>query len=163
MLMYAAISSTISPSTSTWKYDTHVVWHQKHPSSHVSISHVPTRAADFVAQDLLHIFHPCVDLVDLVAPLEQRSLAWDPRPASFRAPAAAAREASSVDEKGSDSTILIENILKHAARLGGSGKLNCVQYADGVTVPKRSRQFVWRAGVEMCKSASQLALYVATI
>lgn len=39
------------------------------------------------------------------------------------------------------------------------GKTN-VQYADGVTVPKRSRQFVWRAGVEMCKTASQLALQV---
>ncbi|XP_023738116.1 DDT domain-containing protein PTM [Lactuca sativa] len=56
--------------------------------------------------------------------------------------------------------ILPQMMLKHAARLGGSGKLNGVQYADGVTVPKRSRQFVWRAGVEMCKTASQLALQV---
>ncbi|KAI3511874.1 hypothetical protein L1887_19034 [Cichorium endivia] len=51
-------------------------------------------------------------------------------------------------------------LIKHAARLGGSGKINGVQYADGLVVPKRSRQFVWRAGVEMCKTASQLALQV---
>ncbi|KAL4560815.1 hypothetical protein LXL04_032969 [Taraxacum kok-saghyz] len=56
--------------------------------------------------------------------------------------------------------VLPHMMIKNAARHGGSGKLNGVQYVEGITVPKRSRQFVWRAGVEMCKTPSQLALQV---
>ncbi|XP_024982713.1 DDT domain-containing protein PTM-like isoform X2 [Cynara cardunculus var. scolymus] len=56
--------------------------------------------------------------------------------------------------------ILPQRMIKNAARHGGCGKINGVQYVDGVEVPKRSRQFLWRAAVEMSKTASQLALQV---
>ncbi|XP_076930981.1 DDT domain-containing protein PTM-like isoform X2 [Bidens hawaiensis] len=56
--------------------------------------------------------------------------------------------------------ILPQMMIKHAARQGGCGKINGVQYVDGLEVPKRSRQFIWRAAVDMSKTASQLALQV---
>lgn len=56
--------------------------------------------------------------------------------------------------------ILPQRMIKNAARQGGCEKINGVQYVDGVEVPKRSRQFLWRAAVEMCKTASHLALQV---
>ncbi|KAI3676989.1 hypothetical protein L1987_86606 [Smallanthus sonchifolius] len=56
--------------------------------------------------------------------------------------------------------ILPQMMIKHAARQGGRGKINGVQYVDGLEVPKRSRQFVWRAAVDMSKTASQFALQV---
>nr|XP_043608955.1 DDT domain-containing protein PTM-like [Erigeron canadensis]XP_043608956.1 DDT domain-containing protein PTM-like [Erigeron canadensis] len=56
--------------------------------------------------------------------------------------------------------ILPQMLVKHAARKGGCGKISGVQYLDGLEVPKRSRQFLWRAAVDMSKTASQLALQV---
>ncbi|KAK9068589.1 hypothetical protein SSX86_012704 [Deinandra increscens subsp. villosa] len=56
--------------------------------------------------------------------------------------------------------ILPQMMIKHAARQGGGGKINGVQYVDGLEVPKRSRQFIWRAAVDLSKTASQLALQV---
>ncbi|KAD3337283.1 hypothetical protein E3N88_32803 [Mikania micrantha] len=56
--------------------------------------------------------------------------------------------------------ILPQTIIKHAARKGGSKKITGVQYVDGLEIPKRSRQFIWRAAVDLCKTASQLALQV---
>ncbi|XP_076917554.1 DDT domain-containing protein PTM-like [Bidens hawaiensis] len=56
--------------------------------------------------------------------------------------------------------ILPQMMIKHAARQGGCGKINGLQYVDGLEVPKRSRQFIWRAAVDMSKTASQLALQV---
>ncbi|KAK9690133.1 hypothetical protein RND81_09G107000 [Saponaria officinalis] len=50
--------------------------------------------------------------------------------------------------------------LRKIARLGGARRLPGVYYADGSDVPKRSRQFIWRAAVETAKNASQLALQV---
>lgn len=44
--------------------------------------------------------------------------------------------------------------------LGGWKKNSGIVYADGSEIPKRSRQSVWRAAVEMSKNASQLALQV---
>lgn len=43
---------------------------------------------------------------------------------------------------------------------GGSRKISGVVYADGSEIPKRSRQLVWRAAVQMSRNASQLALQV---
>ncbi|KAK9665994.1 hypothetical protein RND81_14G151900 [Saponaria officinalis] len=51
-------------------------------------------------------------------------------------------------------------VLRKAARQGGSRTLPGIYYADGSDVPKRSRQFIWRAAVEVAKNASQLALQV---
>ncbi|KAL9247390.1 hypothetical protein vseg_020826 [Gypsophila vaccaria] len=51
-------------------------------------------------------------------------------------------------------------VLRKIARKGGSKRLPGVNYADGSDVPKRSRQFIWRAAVETAKNASQLALQV---
>lgn len=56
--------------------------------------------------------------------------------------------------------MLPQMVVKHAARQGGCGKINGVQYVDGFEVPKRSRQFLWRAAVDMSKTTSQLALQV---
>ncbi|GJZ22787.1 DDT domain-containing protein PTM [Tanacetum coccineum] len=56
--------------------------------------------------------------------------------------------------------VLPQKMLKHAARQGGCAIINSVQYIDGLEVPKRSRQFIWRAAVDMSKTASQLALQV---
>ncbi|KAK1426249.1 hypothetical protein QVD17_14919 [Tagetes erecta] len=56
--------------------------------------------------------------------------------------------------------ILPQTMIKHAAQQGGRQKINGVQYVDGLEVPKRSRQFIWRAAVDLSKTASQLALQV---
>lgn len=55
---------------------------------------------------------------------------------------------------------LPQSMVKKAACQGGSRKIPGIHYADGFEVPRRSRQFVWRAAVEMSKNASQLALQV---
>ncbi|KAI7725482.1 hypothetical protein M8C21_008034, partial [Ambrosia artemisiifolia] len=56
--------------------------------------------------------------------------------------------------------VLPQMMIKHAARKGGCEKISSVQYVDGLEVPKRSRQFIWRAAVDLSKTASQLALQV---
>lgn len=56
--------------------------------------------------------------------------------------------------------ILACSLVKKAARQGGWKKISGIVYADGSEIPKRSRQSVWRAAVEMSKNASQLALQV---
>ncbi|XP_071685524.1 DDT domain-containing protein PTM-like isoform X2 [Rutidosis leptorrhynchoides] len=56
--------------------------------------------------------------------------------------------------------VLPQMMIKHAARKGGCVNINGVHYVDGLEVPKRSRQFFWRAAVDMSKTASQLALQV---
>ncbi|KAA8550242.1 hypothetical protein F0562_001926 [Nyssa sinensis] len=56
--------------------------------------------------------------------------------------------------------ILPHLLVKKAARQGGSKKIPGIYYGEGYEVPKRSRQFVWRAAVEMSRNASQLALQV---
>ncbi|XP_042514046.1 DDT domain-containing protein PTM-like isoform X2 [Macadamia integrifolia] len=56
--------------------------------------------------------------------------------------------------------ILPCSIAKKAARQGGSRKISGIYYAEGSEIPRRSRQFAWRAAVEMSKNASQLALQV---
>ncbi|XP_050140472.1 DDT domain-containing protein PTM-like isoform X2 [Malus sylvestris] len=56
--------------------------------------------------------------------------------------------------------ILSFSLVKKAARQGGWKKIPGISYADGSEIPKRSRQSVWRAAVEMSKNASQLALQV---
>jgi len=44
---------------------------------------------------------------------------------------------------------------------GGLRKILGIVYPDDVSeIPKRSRQLVWRAAVEMSRNASQLALQV---
>ena len=43
---------------------------------------------------------------------------------------------------------------------GGCRKITGIHYAEGSEIPKRSRQLVWRAAVEMSKTTSQLALQV---
>jgi len=44
---------------------------------------------------------------------------------------------------------------------GGLRKISGILYADGSEIPKRSRQVVWRAAVQMSTNASQLALQVS--
>ncbi|KAJ0623516.1 putative transcription factor & chromatin remodeling DDT family [Helianthus annuus] len=56
--------------------------------------------------------------------------------------------------------ILPQRLMKHAARQGGYEKINGVQYVDGLEIAKRSRQFIWRAAVDLSQTASQLALQV---
>lgn len=56
--------------------------------------------------------------------------------------------------------ILARSLIKKAARQGGSRKIFGVSYADGPDIPKRSRQSVWRAAVELSKNGSQLAVQV---
>nr|XP_007132372.1 hypothetical protein PHAVU_011G089300g [Phaseolus vulgaris]ESW04366.1 hypothetical protein PHAVU_011G089300g [Phaseolus vulgaris] len=56
--------------------------------------------------------------------------------------------------------ILPKSMVRKAARQGGSRKISAISYADGIDIPKRSRQLVWRAAVEMSRNASQLALQV---
>ncbi|RYR23376.1 hypothetical protein Ahy_B03g068612 isoform B [Arachis hypogaea] len=56
--------------------------------------------------------------------------------------------------------VLPRSLVRKAARQGGSRKISGIFYADGSEIPKRTRQFVWRVAVQMCKTASQLALQV---
>ncbi|RDY08013.1 DDT domain-containing protein PTM, partial [Mucuna pruriens] len=49
--------------------------------------------------------------------------------------------------------VLPKSMVRKAARQG-------IFYADGSEIPKRSRQLVWRAAVQMSRNASQLALQV---
>ncbi|KAL6195903.1 hypothetical protein ACLB2K_031520 [Fragaria x ananassa] len=56
--------------------------------------------------------------------------------------------------------ILPCSLVKKAARQGGSRKIFGVSYADGPDIPKRSRQSVWRAAVDLSKNGSQLAVQV---
>ncbi|KAJ8559629.1 hypothetical protein K7X08_003687 [Anisodus acutangulus] len=55
---------------------------------------------------------------------------------------------------------LPRSILKKAARHGGRRKIPGIYYAEGSKTAKRSRQLVWRAAVDVCKTISQLALQV---
>ncbi|GFY99236.1 PHD finger family protein [Actinidia rufa] len=52
------------------------------------------------------------------------------------------------------------SMVKRAARQGGCRKIPGIHYAESSEIPKRSRQYIWRAAVEMSKNASQLALQV---
>ncbi|PON53379.1 Autoimmune regulator [Parasponia andersonii] len=56
--------------------------------------------------------------------------------------------------------ILPRLMVKRAARHGGLRKISGICYTDGPEIPKRSRQSIWRAAVEMSNNASQLALQV---
>ncbi|XP_042959197.1 DDT domain-containing protein PTM-like isoform X1 [Carya illinoinensis] len=56
--------------------------------------------------------------------------------------------------------ILPRLVVKKAARQGGWRKISGIYYVDSSEIPKRSRQLVWRAAVEMSKNTSQLALQV---
>ncbi|KAL7198312.1 hypothetical protein ACSBR2_020753 [Camellia fascicularis] len=56
--------------------------------------------------------------------------------------------------------VLPRSMVKKAARQGGCRKIPGIYYAEGSEIPKRSRQYFWRAAVEMSKNASQLALQV---
>ncbi|XP_028808128.1 DDT domain-containing protein PTM [Neltuma alba] len=56
--------------------------------------------------------------------------------------------------------VLPNNVVRKAARQGGLEKISGISYADGCEIPKRSRQMVWRAAVQMSRNASQLALQV---
>ncbi|KAM0940325.1 putative transcription factor interactor and regulator LIM family [Dioscorea sansibarensis] len=52
------------------------------------------------------------------------------------------------------------SLIKRAARQGGCRRISGICYPEGSEFPRRSRQLAWRASVEMCKTASQLALQV---
>ncbi|KAL7173835.1 hypothetical protein ACSBR2_033155 [Camellia fascicularis] len=56
--------------------------------------------------------------------------------------------------------VLPRSLVKKAARQGGCRKIPGIYYAEDSEIPKRSRQFIWRAAVEMSKNASQLAVQV---
>ncbi|KAK4255189.1 hypothetical protein QN277_008216 [Acacia crassicarpa] len=56
--------------------------------------------------------------------------------------------------------VLPKSAVRKAARQGGSKKIFGISYADGFEIPKRSRQIVWRAAVQMSRNVSQLALQV---
>lgn len=55
---------------------------------------------------------------------------------------------------------LPQRMVKKAALQGGVKKIPGIYYAEGSETAKRSRQLVWRAAVDMCKTTSQLALQV---
>ncbi|XP_075075568.1 DDT domain-containing protein PTM isoform X3 [Nicotiana tabacum] len=56
---------------------------------------------------------------------------------------------------------LPQSMLKKAARhAGGLRKIPGIHYAEGSETAKRSRQLIWRAAVDVCKTMSQLALQV---
>ncbi|KAJ8563488.1 hypothetical protein K7X08_031940 [Anisodus acutangulus] len=55
---------------------------------------------------------------------------------------------------------LPRSMLKKAASHGGRRKIPGIYYAEGSKTAKRSRQLVWRAAVDVCKTISQLALQV---
>ncbi|CAH9124208.1 unnamed protein product [Cuscuta epithymum] len=55
---------------------------------------------------------------------------------------------------------LPRSMVKKAALKGGRRKIPEIYYSEGSETPKRNRRLVWRAAVEMCKTASQLALQV---
>ncbi|KAF7823287.1 DDT domain-containing protein PTM-like [Senna tora] len=56
--------------------------------------------------------------------------------------------------------VLPKSMVRKAGRQGGLRKISGIFYADGSEIPKRNRQFVWRASVQMSRNASQLALQV---
>ncbi|XP_027340663.1 DDT domain-containing protein PTM-like isoform X2 [Abrus precatorius] len=56
--------------------------------------------------------------------------------------------------------VLPKSMVRKAARKGGLRKIFGIFYADGSETPKRSRQLVWRAAVQMSRNASELALQV---
>ncbi|KAL2593794.1 hypothetical protein AAZX31_12G170300 [Glycine max] len=56
--------------------------------------------------------------------------------------------------------VLPKSMVRKGARQGGLRKISGIFYADGSEIPKRSRQLVWRAAVQMSRNASQLALQV---
>ncbi|KAF7805669.1 DDT domain-containing protein PTM-like [Senna tora] len=56
--------------------------------------------------------------------------------------------------------VLPRSMVRKAARQGGLRKISGIFYADVCEIPKRSRQIVWRAAVQMSRNASQLALQV---
>ncbi|PSR89894.1 DDT domain-containing protein [Actinidia chinensis var. chinensis] len=56
--------------------------------------------------------------------------------------------------------VLPRSVVKKAARHGGCRKIPGIYYAESFEIPKRSRQCIWRAAVEMSKNTSQLALQV---
>ncbi|XP_047168000.1 DDT domain-containing protein PTM-like isoform X2 [Vigna umbellata] len=56
--------------------------------------------------------------------------------------------------------VLPKTMARKAARQGGSRKISGILYADGSEIPKRSRQVVWRAAVQISRNATQLALQV---
>lgn len=47
--------------------------------------------------------------------------------------------------------------------LGGFRRIPGICYPESVDLPRRSRQLAWRAAVQMCKNASQLALQVSSV
>ncbi|KAM3303036.1 DDT domain-containing protein PTM [Capsicum chacoense] len=55
---------------------------------------------------------------------------------------------------------LPRRMVKTAALQGGVKKIPGIYYAEGSETAKRSRQLVWRAAVDRCKTTSQLALQV---
>jgi hypothetical protein len=52
------------------------------------------------------------------------------------------------------------SLLKKLARQSGSKKSPGIFYSEALEIPRRTRQMVWRATVEMSKTASQLAVQV---
>ncbi|PSR86517.1 DDT domain-containing protein [Actinidia chinensis var. chinensis] len=56
--------------------------------------------------------------------------------------------------------VLPRSVVKKAARRGGCRKIPGIYYAESFEIPKRRRQCIWRAAVEMSKNTSQLALQV---
>ncbi|XP_042457401.1 DDT domain-containing protein PTM-like [Zingiber officinale] len=55
---------------------------------------------------------------------------------------------------------LPSSLVKKAARQGGFKRIPDICYSESLELPRRSRQFAWRAAVQMCKNTSQLALQV---
>jgi hypothetical protein len=51
-------------------------------------------------------------------------------------------------------------IAKQTGRQGGLRKIPGILYAEGCDIPRRSRQYTWRAAVERARSVSQLAVQV---
>ncbi|CAL9749761.1 unnamed protein product [Musa acuminata subsp. burmannicoides] len=67
---------------------------------------------------------------------------------------------------GKFSEVILQNgtlpssLVRKAARQGGFRRIPGICYPESVDLPRRSRQLAWRAAVQMCKNASQLALQV---
>ncbi|WOL12667.1 DDT domain-containing protein PTM-like isoform X2 [Canna indica] len=55
---------------------------------------------------------------------------------------------------------LPSSLSRKAARQGGSKRISSIYYPESVGLPRRSQQSAWRAAVQMCRNATQLALQV---
>jgi len=53
--------------------------------------------------------------------------------------------------------------VRRAGRQGGFRRIPGISYNEGLEIPRRSRQYAWRAAVEMARNVSQLAVQIRNL